>query len=65
MKQSQVATHRVDGGTTEQEIAMWKHTARVYEQRYENMRLMVNVSVVVSTGTLLIAGLLSLLLLLR
>lgn len=55
MEREQTKVCQTEGGIKEQEIAMWKHTASVYEQRYENMRLMVNVSVLVSTGTIMIA----------
>lgn len=49
----------------ELETSMWKHTAKVYEQRYENMRAMLNVCTVVSTGTGLLAVVLGLILLVR
>lgn len=65
MEREQTKAYRAEGVIENQEISMWKHTARVYEQRYENMRLMVNVSVLVNIGTIVIATGLVLLLLLK
>lgn len=50
---------------SEQEFLMWKHTAEVYELRYESMRTLSTVSVIVSTVTSLITIALTLLLLSR
>lgn len=65
MEREQTKAYRAQSVIENQEIAMWKHTASVYEQRYENMRLMVNVSVLVSIATVVIATGLILLLLLK
>lgn len=65
MEREQTKAYRAESVIENQEIAMWKHTARVYEQRYENMRLMVNVSVLVNIGTIAIVTGLVLLLLLK
>lgn len=65
MEREQTKAYRADSVIENQEIAMWKHTASVYEQRYENMRLVVNVSVLVNIGTIVIATGLVLLLLLK
>lgn len=65
MEREQTKAYRADSVIENQEIAMWKHTASVYEQRYENMRLMVNVSVLVNIGTIVIVTGLVLLLLLK
>jgi len=48
---------------SEQEFLMWKHTAEVYELRYESMRTLATVSAVVSTVISLITIVLMLLLL--
>lgn len=50
---------------SEQEFLMWKHTAEVYELRYESLRTLATVSAIVSTVSSLIAIALMLLLLSR
>lgn len=45
-----------------QELSAWKHTAEVYEQRYEVMRFLAITNTVVCTGIMLIGAALMLIL---
>lgn len=45
-----------------QELSAWKHTAEVYEQRYEVMRFLALMSTVACTGIMLIVAALMLIL---